>query len=67
MEEISRELDKNDKEPEVKVVEKIVEVPVEVEKIVEVPVEVEKIVEKELPTDPIIAEALKHARRARKK
>ena len=28
---------------------------------------VEKIVEKELPTDPIIAEALKHARRARKK
>jgi hypothetical protein len=66
-EEISRELDKNDKEPEVKVVEKIVEVPVEVEKIVEVPVEVEKIVEKELPTDPIIAEALKHARRARRK
>jgi hypothetical protein len=56
-EEISRELDKNDKEPEVKVVEKIVEVPVEVE----------KIVEKELPTDPIIAEALKHARRARRK
>ena len=35
--EISRELDKNDrgKEPEVKIVEKIVEVPVEVEKIVE--------------------------------
>ena len=57
--EISRELDKNDreKEPEVKIVEKIVEVPVEVE----------KIVEKEIPNDPIIAEALKHARRARKK
>ena len=34
-EEISRELDKNDKEPEVKIVEKIVEVPVELEKIVE--------------------------------
>jgi len=46
-----------DAEPEVKIVEKIVEVPVEVE----------KIVEKELPTDPIIAEALKHARRARRK
>ena len=57
--EISRELDKNDreKEPKVEIVEKIVEVPVEVE----------KIVEKEIPNDPIIAEALKHARRARKK
>ena len=57
--EISRELDKNDreKEPEVKIIEKIVEVPVEVE----------KIVEKERPNDPIIAEALKHARRARRR
>ena len=47
--EISRELDKNDreKEPEVKIVEKIVE--------------------KEISTDPIIAEALKHARRARRR
>jgi len=37
-----------------------------IEKIVEVPVEVEKIVEKEPPTDPIIVEAMKHARRAKK-
>jgi hypothetical protein len=57
---------KKDKEPEVKVVEKIVEVPVEVEKIIE------KEIIKETPTnidiynDPVIAEALKHARRARK-
>ena len=43
--EISRELDKNDREKEPKV----------------------EIVEKETPIDPIIAEALKHARRARKK
>ena len=43
--EISRELDKNDREKEPKV----------------------EIVEKETPIDPIIAEALKHARRARRK
>ena len=43
--EISRELDKNDREKEPKV----------------------EIVEKETPIDPIIAEALKHARRAKRK
>jgi hypothetical protein len=55
-EEISKELDKNNKEPEVKIVEKIVEVPVEVE----------KIVKKETPKNSIIAEAIKHARRAKR-
>ena len=58
-EEISRELDKNDKEPEVKIVEKIVEVPVEVEK--------EVIGEKyiKLPGElrGPFSEALKHAKR----
>ena len=64
---------KDDKESKVKIVEKIVEVPVEVEKIVEVPVEVEKIVEvpikeKEYVKVPeilkgIVLEGLKHARR----
>ena len=57
--EISRELDKNDKEPEVKIVEKIVEVPIEVEK--------EVIVEKyiKLPGElrGPFSEALKHAKR----
>tara|TARA_R110000751_G_scaffold2460_3_gene12882 strand:- start:417 stop:1433 length:1017 start_codon:yes stop_codon:yes gene_type:complete len=54
--------------PEVQIIEKIVEVPVEVEKIVEVPVEVEKIVYKDNPkhSSTILAEALKHARRAKK-
>ena len=37
-----------------------------VEKIVEVPVEVEKIVKKETPKNSIIAEAIKHARRAKR-
>ena len=65
--EISRELDKNDKgkEPEVKIVEKIVEVPVEVEKIVEKNVYGEEIESKlKLLELPRIKEALKHARRA---
>lgn len=57
--EISRELDKNDrgKEPEVKIVEKIVEVPVEVEKIVEKTVK--------LPSNlrGPLEEVIKHARR----
>ena len=54
--------------PEVQIIEKIVEVPVEVEKIVEVPVKVEKIIYKDNPinSSPILAEALKHARRAKK-
>ena len=75
-EEVMEELDK---EPEVKVVEKIIEVPVEVEKIVEkiveVPVEVEKIIEKnvygeevekklKLLDNPRVQEAIKHAKRA---
>ena len=58
---------KDGKEPEVKIIEKIVEVPVEVEKIVEVPVEVEKIVEKtiKLPSNlkGPLEEVIKHARR----
>ena len=67
------------KESEVKIVEKIIEVPVEVEKIVEkiveVPVEVEKIIEKnvygeeiekklKLLDNPRVQEAIKHAKRA---
>jgi hypothetical protein len=66
---------KDDKESKVKIVEKVVEVPVEVEKIVEVPIEIEKIVEKniygeeiekklKLLEHPRMKEALKHARRA---
>ena len=66
---------KDGKEPKVKVVEKIVEVPVEVEKIVEVPIEVEKIIEKnvygeeienklKLLDHPRIQNAIKHAKRA---
>jgi hypothetical protein len=70
---------KDDKEPEVKIVEKVIEVPVEVEKIVEkiveVPVEVEKIIEKnvygeevekklKLLDNPRVQEAIKHAKRA---
>jgi hypothetical protein len=66
---------KDDKEPKGKVIEKIVEVPVEVEKIVEVPVEVEKIIEKnvygeeienklKLLDHPRIQNAIKHAKRA---
>jgi hypothetical protein len=47
---------KGNKEPEVKIVEKIVEVPIEV------PTKVEN----DIYNDPAIAEALKHARRARK-
>jgi len=52
-EEISKELDKNDKESEVKIVEKIVEVPIEVEKHIKLPKELE------IPLN----EAVKHARR----
>ena len=61
--EISRELDKNDrgKEPEVKIVEKIIEVPVEVEKNV-YGEEVEK--KLKILDNPRVQEALKHARRA---
>ncbi len=66
---------KDDKEPKGKVIEKIVEVPVEVEKIVELPVEVEKIIEKnvygeeienklKLLDHPRIQNAIKHAKRA---
>jgi len=57
--EISRELDKNDREKEskVEIVEKIIEVPVEVEKIVEVP--------QKLPQNLYgpLQEVIKHARR----
>ena len=66
---------KDSKKSEAKVIEKIVEVPVEVEKIVEVPIEVEKIIEKNVYGEeiekklklldlPRIQEAIKHARRA---
>jgi hypothetical protein len=58
-EEISRELDKNDKEPEVKIVEKIVEVPVEVEK----EVIVEKYIKLPRELKGPLNESLKHARR----
>jgi len=65
--EISRELDKNDrgKEPEVKIVEKIVEVPVEVEKIVEKNVYNEDIERRlKLLEHPKVKQALNHMRRA---
>ena len=52
-----------DAEPEAKVVEKIVEVPVEVEKIVEVPVEVEKCIKLPDELRSPLNEAVKHARR----
>ena len=55
-----------DKEPEVKVVEKIIEVPVEVEKIVEKEVIKEVPVDKDIYNDPVVAEALKHAARAQR-
>jgi hypothetical protein len=52
--------------PEVQIIEKIVEVPVEVEKIVEKEVIKEVFVEKNPLDNPIVAEAMKHARRAKK-
>jgi len=45
---LDKALDELEKKPKEIIIEKIVEVPVEVEKIVEVPVEVEKVVEKEI-------------------
>ena len=54
---------KDDKESKVKIVEKIVEVPVEVEKIVEVPIKEKEYVKVPEILKGIVLEGLKHARR----
>ena len=58
--------EKISQKPETQIIEKIVEVPVEVEKIVEKEVIKEVFVEKKHPYNSAIAEAIKHARRAKK-
>ena len=58
--------EKISQKPETQIIEKIVEVPVEVEKIVEKEVIKEVFVEKKHPYNSAIAEAMKHARRAKK-